>query len=52
MAQPVLLLVQLDNVHHSPGGGLVVLGLGNGSGSDDVVPRFELGVGKLVGESG
>merc|ERR1719295_590638 len=32
-------------------GGLVVLGLGNGSGSDDVVPILELRIGQLVGEA-
>merc|ERR1719209_958560 len=32
-------------------GGLVVLGLGNGSGSNDVVPRLELRIGQLVGEA-
>merc|ERR1719411_2300119 len=51
VAQPELLLIQLDNVHHSLSGGLVVLGLGNGCCSDDVVPRLELRVGKLVGEA-
>merc|ERR1719175_405208 len=51
VAQPELLLVQLDDVHHSLSGGLVVLGLGNGSGSDDVVPSLELRIGQLVGEA-
>ena len=51
VAQPELLLIQLDDVHHSLSGGLVVLGLGNGCCSDDVVPRLELRVGKLVGEA-
>merc|ERR1719342_1984582 len=31
--------------------GLVVLGLGNGSGSNDVVPSLELRIGQLVGEA-
>merc|ERR1719175_266699 len=48
VAQPELLLVQLDDVHHSLSGGLVVLGLGNGSGSNDVVPSLELRIGQLV----
>ena len=51
VAQPELLLVKLDNVHHSLGGSLVVLGLGNSSGSNDVVPSLELGIGQLVGEA-
>merc|ERR1719209_2657622 len=51
VAQPELLLVQLDDVHHSLSGGLVVLGLGNGSGSNDVVPSLELRIGRLVGEA-
>merc|ERR1719341_2300471 len=51
VSQPELFLVQLDNVHHSLGGSLVVLGLGHSCGSDDVVPSLELGIGKLVGES-
>ena len=51
MAKPELLLVQLDNVHDSSGSSLVILGLGNGRGSDDVVPGLELRIGKLVGES-
>merc|ERR1719192_399123 len=51
VAKPVLLLVQLHDVHDSLGGGLVVLGLGHGSSSDDVVPSLELGIGKLVGEA-
>merc|ERR1719394_116686 len=51
VAQPELLLVQLDDVHHSLGGGLVVLGLGDSGGSDDVVPSLELGIGELVGET-
>merc|ERR1719295_546108 len=38
VAQPELLLVQLDDVHHSLSGGLVVLGL-------------ELRIGQLVGEA-
>ena len=38
VAKPVLLLVQLDDVHHSLAGGLVVLRLGNSRSSDDVVP--------------
>ena len=36
--EPVLVLVQLDDVHHSLAGGLVVLRLGNSRSSDDVVP--------------
>ena len=51
MAKPELLLVQLDNVHDSSGSSLVILGLGNGRGSDNVVPGLELRIGKLVGES-
>merc|ERR1719192_1190828 len=51
VAKPVLLLVQLDDVHHSLGGGLVVLGLSHGRGTDDVVAGLELGIGELVGES-
>ena len=51
VSQPELLLVQLDNVHHSLSGSLVVLGLGNGGGADDVVSGLELRVGQLVGES-
>merc|ERR1719458_1527582 len=51
VAKPELLLVQLDNVHDSSGSSLVILGLGNGRGSDDVVPGLELRIGKLVGES-
>merc|ERR1719350_440791 len=51
VAQPELLLVQLDDVHHSLGGGLVVLGLSHGRGANDVVPRLELGIGELVGEA-
>merc|ERR1719189_2917254 len=51
VAQPELLLVQLDDVHHGLSGGLVVLGLGHSRGSNDVVPGLELGIGKLVGES-
>merc|ERR550539_1077955 len=46
-----LLLVHLDNVHHGSGGGLVVLGLGHSSGSQDVVASLELGVQHLVGET-
>merc|ERR1719454_1634066 len=46
VAQPELLLVQLDDVHDSLSGGL-----GNGSGSNDVVPSLELGIGQLVGEA-
>ena len=38
VAEPVLVLVQLDDVHHSLAGGLVVLRLGNSRSSDDVVP--------------
>merc|ERR1719500_1334078 len=52
VAQPELLLVQLHNVHDGLGGSLVILGLGNGGGADDVVPGLELGVGQLVGETG
>merc|ERR1719278_1074286 len=51
VAQPELLLVQLDNVHHGLGSSLVVLGLGHSRGSDDVVPGLELRIGKLVGEA-
>merc|ERR1719433_1862270 len=51
VTQPVLLLVQLDDVHHSLGGGLVVLGLSHGRGANDVVPSLELGIGKLVREA-
>ena len=38
VAEPVLVLVQLDDVHHSLASGLVVLRLGNSRSSDDVVP--------------
>merc|ERR1719295_395249 len=51
VTQPELLLVQLDDVHHSLGGGLVILGLGDSGGSDDVVAGLELGIGELVGEA-
>ena len=51
VSQPVLLLVQLDNIHYSLGGCLVVLGLGDGSSTDDVVPGLELRIGQLVGEA-
>ena len=42
MTQPELLLVQLDDVHHSSSGSLVVLGLGHGSSAQDVVACFKL----------
>merc|ERR1719295_2534794 len=51
VTQPELLLVQLDDVHHSLGGGLVILGLGDSGGSNDVVAGLELGIGELVGEA-
>merc|ERR1719510_383975 len=38
-------------IHHSLGGCLVVLGLGDGSSTDDVVPGLELRIGQLVGEA-
>ena len=42
-------LANLHNIHDGLTSGLVILGLGNGGSSDDVVPRLELGVGQLVG---
>ena len=49
MAQPVLVLVQLNNVHDGLTSGLIVFGLGNSGSSDDVIPSLEVGVGQLVG---
>merc|ERR1719402_69796 len=46
-----LLLVQLDNVHDSLGGSLVVLGLRHSCGSNDVEASLELRVCNLVGEA-
>merc|ERR1719494_1410563 len=51
VTQPVFLLVQLDDVHDCLSSGLVILGLGDSGGSDDVVPCLELGIGELVGEA-
>merc|ERR1712223_1813422 len=51
VAEPVLVLVQLDDVHHSLASGLVVLRLGNSRSSDDVVPCLEIRIGQLVGEA-
>ena len=51
VAQPELVLLQFDNVHHSLAGRLVVLGLGHGRRSQDVVSGFELWVANLVGEA-
>merc|ERR1719153_780072 len=51
VAQPELLLVQLDHLHDSSSSGLVVLGLGHSLGGDDVVARLELRVQHLVGEA-
>merc|ERR1719430_612408 len=51
VTQPVLLLVQLHDVHYSLGGSLVILGLGDSGGPDDVVAGLELGIGELVGEA-
>ena len=42
VTQPELLLVQLDDVHHSSSGSLVVLGLGHCSSTQDVVACFKL----------
>ena len=49
LAQPVLVLVQLDNVHDGLTSGLIVFGLGNSGSSDDVIPSLEVGVCQFVG---
>ena len=49
VAQPVLVLVQLDNVHDGLTSGLIVFGLGNSGSSDDVIPSLEVGVCQFVG---
>ena len=46
-----LLLVQLEDVHNSLSGCLVILSLGYSSSSNDVVASLELGVHDLIGES-
>lgn len=51
MAEPELLLLQLDSIEHSCGGALVVLGLRHGLSSQNVVPCLELRVGNFVGET-
>ena len=51
VAETVKLLVHLDKVHDSSGGGLVILGLGHSAGGQDVVAGLELGIEGLVGES-
>merc|ERR1719297_61271 len=51
VSKTVLLLIHLHNIHDNLSSGLVILGLGNSLGSDDVVSGLELGIEGLVGES-
>ena len=51
MSKPVLLRLSLDGIQDTFGSGLVILGLGDSGGSDDVVAGLELGIGELVGEA-
>merc|ERR1719356_1316587 len=51
VTKTVLLLVHLDNIHDNLSGSLVILGLGDSLGSDDVVSGLELGIEGLVGEA-
>merc|ERR1719191_1045147 len=51
VTQTVFLGVELDDGHHGPGSGLVILGLGHSSGGQDVVASLELGIEHLIWES-
>ena len=51
VAQPELLLLQLDGIEYCTGSALVILRLRYGLRCQNVVPRLELGVGNFVGEA-